>query len=245
MKVSVELYIVFQFGGYRAFRCFAPYHTENEYSILSVVGLQLGSMLGSMAHTIVDVANKRVLKHRPPGELVLSDDFMNMIKSMQITDYAEVMRYAHQLPSGDILEFKDEHHFLSNFHPATFVWRHIIWLNSEAAYQAAKSNDYGTWLEFAKMRNPAQAKQAGKTVKMRDDWDEVKVGIMREIVFEKFNQNPDLKALLVATGDAKLEEGNAWEDVFWGICPPGSGVGHNYLGNILMDVRRSLRSQTF
>lgn len=151
----------------------------------------------------------------------------------------------HPLVSPTITEFKDEYRFLSNFYPATFVWNHIIWLNSEAAYQSAKSLDYETWLDFAKMKNPADAKRAGKTIQIRPDWRTVKVGIMRDIVFEKFNQNPDLRVQLFATNDAWLEEGNLWKDVFWGVCPPGSSVGQNQLGNILMEVRQSLKLLTF
>lgn len=144
-----------------------------------------------------------------------------------------------------ILEFKDEYSFLSNFYPATFVWNFIMWPNSEAAYQAAKSSDRKVWLDFAQMKNPAQAKRAGKTVDVRSDWNEVKVGIMRDIVFQKFYQNPVLRTQLLATNDAHLEEGNLWKDVFWGVCPPGSGIGKNHLGNILMEVRRSFKVFSF
>ena len=48
------------------------------------------------------------------------------------------------------------------------------------------------------------------------------------------------KALL-ATGSAELQEGNDWGDVYWGVCPPLSGRGQNYLGRILMKVRAELR----
>lgn len=144
-----------------------------------------------------------------------------------------------------ILEFKDEYSFLSNFHPATFVWNHIFWHNSEAAYQAAKSLDRAVWLTFANMTNPGEAKRAGKLIQMRPDWVNVKVEIMRDIVFQKFSQNPDLRLQLLATGDARLEEGNLWKDVFWGVCPPGSGIGQNHLGDILMYCRRSFKLLTF
>ena len=43
--------------------------------------------------------------------------------------------------------------------------------------------------------------------------------------------------LLLATGDAKIVEGNTWGDVFWGVC---NGVGENHLGEILMKVRQDL-----
>lgn len=241
MKVGIELFIVFMFDEYKAFRCFVPYDTDRKYDILSVPGFNTGIM----AHTIVDVANKRVIKHRGAGELDLSDEYMHMIKSMKITDYNDVQRYVDQPQTEKIGEFNAAYHFLSNFHPATFVWNHVIWHNSEAAYQGAKTGTRDTLLEFAKMTNPAEAKRAGKMVTLRSDWNEVKVQIMRDIVFAKFNQNPELRDQLLATGNAQLEEGNFWKDTFWGVCPPYSGIGKNHLGKILMDLRRSFRSITF
>lgn len=138
-----------------------------------------------------------------------------------------------------ILTFFGEYRFLSNFWIAPFEWEGILWLSSEQAYQAAKVLDRAKWLEFAQM-TPTQAKHAGKTVERRPDWDQVKVGIMLDIVREKFLQNPDLASKLLDTGDARLEEGNTWGDGVWGICPPGSSRGRNELGKILMQVRQEL-----
>lgn len=83
-------------------------------------------------------------------------------------------------------------------------------------------------------RRAAVAKRLGKTVTMRDDWDEIKVDIMREIVQAKFDQHEHLREMLLATEDAILEEGNHWGDTFWGVC---RGKGLNMLGKILMDLR--------
>lgn len=137
-----------------------------------------------------------------------------------------------------IYEFKGEYHFLSNFYNVEFVWDNIVWKNSEAAYQAAKSIDRKVRLSFSKLSNPAVAKKAGKNIALREDWEEVKYQIMKEIVYCKFSQNRDLKEKLIATGDAILQEGNTWGDTIWGICPPRSENGKNWLGKILMEVRR-------
>ena len=42
---------------------------------------------------------------------------------------------------------------------------------------------------------------------------------------------------LILTGDSYLEEGNTWNDRYWGVC---NGVGKNKLGEILMQVRKRL-----
>ena len=78
-----------------------------------------------------------------------------------------------------------------------------------------------------------RAKRLGR-VELRSDWEEVKIEVMREVLRCKFSQNPDLKAKLIATGDAELIEGNNWNDRFWGVC---RGVGQNHLGRLLMELR--------
>lgn len=74
-------------------------------------------------------------------------------------------------------------------------------------------------------------------MQLRPDWEEAKVGIMEELVRLKFTAHADLRARLLATGDAELIEGNNWNDRFWGVC---RGQGQNQLGLILMKVRSEL-----
>lgn len=134
-----------------------------------------------------------------------------------------------------ILEFRGDYHFLSNFYPCSFTWDNIRWPHSEAAYQAAKSPDRKIRLQFSRM-TAAESKRAGRSLALRDDWEDVKLEVMAEIIFHKFEQNPDLKAKLLAT-TGELQEGNWWGDKFWGISPMGSGKGKNHLGRILMEYR--------
>lgn len=130
--------------------------------------------------------------------------------------------------------FDREFHFLSNFYPAPIEYRGRRWWTTEAAYQAMKTHDEEEQNRIQMERRAAVAKRLGKTVTMRDDWDEIKVDIMREIVQAKFDQHEHLREMLLATEDAILEEGNHWGDTFWGVC---RGKGLNMLGKILMDLR--------
>jgi ribA/ribD-fused uncharacterized protein len=136
-----------------------------------------------------------------------------------------------------IKTFDGENAFLSNFAHAEMVWDNIVWPTSEHAYQAAKSLDRDVRLTFSRMKSPGVAKRAGKHVLLRPDWESVKVDLMKEIVRAKFEQNPDLKQRLIATAGQHLEEGNWWNDKFWGVCPAGSSNGKNMLGKILMELR--------
>jgi ribA/ribD-fused uncharacterized protein len=72
----------------------------------------------------------------------------------------------------------------------------------------------------------------------RVDWEKVKDDVMREAVRAKFLQHADLRATLLATGDAQIVE-HTKNDSYWG--DGGDGSGKNMLGRILMEVRAELR----
>ncbi len=139
-----------------------------------------------------------------------------------------------------ILTFFGKHRFLSNFYPAEFIWDDIKWKHSEGAFQAAKSLDRKLRLAMSEVKSASETKRIGKRVDLRPHWLEVRDHIMLEIVRAKFHQNVVLRVKLLATGDAHLEEGNSWNDRYWGICPAGSGNGQNKLGTILMLVREEM-----
>jgi ribA/ribD-fused uncharacterized protein len=132
-----------------------------------------------------------------------------------------------------------EHRFLSNFWPCTVQVGGLTYRSSEAAYQALKCTDPAERLRFTLMQ-PGEAKRAGKHIH-RPNWAHVKLDVMYRVVWAKFTQNKNLKAKLLATGRARLEEGNYWHDRFWGVSPVGSGDGLNHLGQILMRIRRELK----
>lgn len=138
-----------------------------------------------------------------------------------------------------IKDFKGKYFFLSNFYNAPVRYDGILFLNNESAFQSMKCVDREERRSFAPL-DPSVAKRKGRHVKLREDWEDVKENYMYEIVLAKFSQNPDLKAKLLATQDAYLEEGNTWGDREWGTI---NGVGKNKLGKILMTVREILKTE--
>ena len=135
--------------------------------------------------------------------------------------------------------FRDEYFFLSNFYPVEIKLDGIVYPNAETAFQAQKTLDVEERRKFSMLKNPVQAKRLGRKVKLRDDWEEVKLEIMTEIVSQKFLQHPHLIEMLLQTGDEELVEGNKWGDRFWGVC---KGKGENHLGKILMKIRDVYKS---
>lgn len=129
--------------------------------------------------------------------------------------------------------FRDEYFFLSNFYPAEVEYEGRTYLNNEAAFQSAKTLDPEIRVQFQGL-NPSEAKKLGRSIPLREDWEEIKDRVMYDIVSDKFHRNPLLAEKLIQTGEAVLVEGNNWGDTYWGMC---NDEGKNMLGKILMRVR--------
>lgn len=138
-----------------------------------------------------------------------------------------------------ILGFNDEYSFLSNMHPFPGLVRidGILFGSSENYYQSMKTDDIDLKKLLASM-SPKMSKITGRSFPAKADWNSIKMKVMLDITRVKFTFFPELKAKLIATGDSYLEETNTWGDTFWGVC---NGQGHNFLGEILMQVRDEIR----
>jgi ribA/ribD-fused uncharacterized protein len=137
--------------------------------------------------------------------------------------------------------FEGDYRIYSNFymHPVTLKDDGITYPSNEHGYHAMKTLDPAEREYIRSRTTPGQAKRAGQRVTLRPDWNEIKLDVMLDLVRQKFN-SPGLKEQLLSTGNDELEEGNGWGDKFWGVC---NGVGENYLGKILMQVRKELRGK--
>ena len=138
----------------------------------------------------------------------------------------------------DIKSFCDEYEFLSNFYETPVKYKYLYG-SVEAAYQAQKCANRADVSKFTKY-TAGKSKRMGRKVELRADWEDVKVSVMRDVVFAKFFQHRELAERLLDTGDATLIEGNDWHDTFWGV-DAATGEGQNNLGKILMEVRAELR----
>jgi ribA/ribD-fused uncharacterized protein len=149
----------------------------------------------------------------------------------------------------EIRQFIGEYRFLSNFYISPVLWGNFIYPSSEHAYQSEKTLDAGIRAEFRNFgTTPGMAKHYARTLKLREDWEQIKDQVMYEVVRSKFI-NLKLAAMLVNTGTRKLVEGNNWHDTYWGVCNgehidkgghPGIHIGENKLGQIIERVRSEL-----
>ncbi len=134
--------------------------------------------------------------------------------------------------------FRGKNAFLSNFYPVMIRYEGMSFPSVEAAFQAAKSWDVRHRLACSQS-SAKDAKALGRKVKLREDWEKKKIGIMYELLTEKF-RNPEFREKLLATGDAVLVEGNQHGDRFWGQV---NGEGENWLGKLLINVRDKIREE--
>lgn len=135
--------------------------------------------------------------------------------------------------------FRGPFRFLSNFWGCDVILDGVHYSCIENAYQAAKTLDTEQRKQFQDCR-PGMAKRLGKSLKLRPDWDQVKLGVMERLIEQKFARGSVLAKQLLDTGSVMLVEGNTWNDTFWGVC---NGRGSNHLGHLLMKRRTELMIQ--
>lgn len=137
-------------------------------------------------------------------------------------------------------QFRGDHFFLSNFYPCPITLDGVTYRSVEHAYQAAKTHNPGFRSMIRDAIKPSYAKRLGGAAPLRDGWNDIRLDVMRELVWQKF-RIPALRDSLLATGSAELIEGNDWGDTFWGVH---RGAGENHLGLILMNIRARVRERT-
>lgn len=134
----------------------------------------------------------------------------------------------------------DTHREFSNFAPFGIDLDDAWWPTVENYYQAQKFTDPELRKSIRKAEKPPIAKSLADKNKaaIRPDWDAVKDDVMYRAVRRKFEQHPELKAMLLATGDEELIE-SAPTDTYWGVGR--DGTGRNKLGQIMSRIRDELR----
>lgn len=138
-----------------------------------------------------------------------------------------------------IIEFQNEYRWLSNFAPVKIKLDGLEFPSVEHAYMSAKSDD-AEWKKFCSNPNnkAGDVKRQSRNIALKEDWNDIKIEVMKECVNQKFSQEP-YRTKLLETGTQHLQEGNRWNDKFWGVCLK-TNKGENHLGRLIMDVRSAL-----
>lgn len=154
----------------------------------------------------------------------------------------------------NITNFRGKYGFLSNFYVGVggdVTIKRIRYASSEHAFQAGKFVKRSHRRAVANCATPGDSKRYARALAVdlggnRAGWKTADVSIfwMLKVLRIKFS-HPLMCEKLLATGDAELIEGNIWGDDFWGkvrLNGTGPWVGENWLGKILMHIRKELQT---
>ncbi len=148
-------------------------------------------------------------------------------------------------PPDHINSFYDEWSFLSNFAASAIVVNGHEYPTVEHAFQAFKTTNKDEHERIRLASSPGQAKQIGRRVMLRPEWEGTKDAFMFRLLRIKFS-DPWMRQHLDETGVALLVEGNTWHDNYWGNCSCAkckNTPGLNKLGVLLMKIRKEIRGE--
>ena len=169
--------------------------------------------------------------------------------------YIRMHRYTEKKPTVFFWKDTEENGCFSNWYRRRFVIDDFEYLHVEQYMMAQKAKlfrDFKTYTAILRATEPWYCKDLGKQVNPFDTkaWDAVKYDIVKAGNRAKYEQNPDLKAKLIETGEAILAEASP-KDTIWGIgldaasaseIDPSDWPGQNLLGRILMELRNEFNA---
>jgi ribA/ribD-fused uncharacterized protein len=138
--------------------------------------------------------------------------------------------------------------YLGNMFASPIAYNGEDWRTAEALFQSLRFDDASICEMIKLEKSPFMVKIKIKSLRSQmilDPTKEQDIENMRLVLRLKFEQHPDLRALLLSTGDALLIEdvtkrksGNA---KFWGAYLfEGEWYGENKLGQLLMELREEI-----
>jgi len=146
--------------------------------------------------------------------------------------------------------------WLGNMSPYPIEYEGTIYRTTEALFQCLRFRGHPeVQKKIREQKSPMAAKMIAKKhrhlLQRGEDWDEAEDDIerMRLCLKLKLQQHPQLRQQLLDTGEALIVEdctarprGSA---KFWGaVLEDGQWVGRNVLGNLWMELREQLKSDT-
>ncbi len=136
-----------------------------------------------------------------------------------------------------INSFRNNYFFLSNFYPSIINLDGLLFPTLEHAYQASKTKNLRWRKIIQTTTTPGKAKRIGRKITLNPNWNLEKLEVMKDLIQQKFQPGTLIAQCLIDTSDILLEEGNTWNNTFWGVC---NGKGENHLGLLLMEQRNRL-----
>lgn len=141
----------------------------------------------------------------------------------------------------------------SQWYPSRFTLDGVMYNTAEQYMMAMKADYFGdkdTLAKILKTKDPSEQKALGRQVANFDveAWNAVSRGFVYKANMAKFS-DPELNQYMMNTGDKELVEASPYDKI-WGIglaqndpaiFDKSNWRGNNWLGEVLMKVRKDLR----
>lgn len=141
---------------------------------------------------------------------------------------------------------KEPFGWLGNMSPYPVVWEGLTYLTNEALFQSLRFDDHAIREAIRAQKSPMSAKFVAKREKARmvvKPLSEQDLDNMRLCLRLKIEQHPDLRAMLLDTGEEDIVEDCTkrprGSGLFWGAAnKDGVWNGENWLGRLWMERRQ-------
>ncbi|WP_225781132.1 NADAR family protein [Xenophilus sp. Marseille-Q4582] len=134
----------------------------------------------------------------------------------------------------------------SNLYKRSMEFEGTTYPTSEHAYQAGKALKPAVRQWILSAPTPALAAMAAHGLYVWDvvpNWAQIKFDRMRAVLRAKFDQNADLRELLLSTGEVRLVEAGTVNNAVNRLWGEVDGKGENMLGVMLMELRTAYAKQ--
>lgn len=179
-------------------------------------------------------------------DVITEDERITQIDTMTKVNYSPLDMRDDEISFNELAElcseptvgFRGKYAFLSNMAYSPFEMNGHWFLTAEHAFHFWKCKYADDAWKFDAsnpncVKNPYEARKLGRSIVMRDGWNDIRLRVMEAIVHAKFSQNEYLMDKL-AEIRGEICEYNDWGDTFWGKSKVnGKWVGENHLGKIL------------
>ena len=130
--------------------------------------------------------------------------------------------------------------YLANYSKHGFYKNGVYYKTVEHYYQSEKFADEDIKNKIINAATPKEASNIGRDRKniRIPNFKKIKNDVMYDGIYEKFSQNPDIRAKLIETGNEEIREMTV-NEYYWGVGSDLSGA--NNVGKILMKVREKVK----
>jgi GTP cyclohydrolase II len=125
--------------------------------------------------------------------------------------------------------------FLNSYYPVVVPLDGELYPSVGHAYQAAKNSDPDHRSKIRNTFDYSKVLALGRSGPHREDWNDVRLNIMKSLANAKFTQ-PWFRQQLLDTYPKRLVDDNDDDDEFWGESSCG---GLNHMGRVLMHIREA------